>query len=620
MPSPSQAPAPTVATTDALSFAPEFTTLSSSPTTLDVLVRVTAPAQSDDAPRVPLRLVLVLDESGSMDGEKMILLREASQFLLTQLDGNDELAMVGFSDDSTTHAPLTKMTNAGKEVAGAAIARLAATAGTNIRAGLTTAADLLSRAAASQVTTAVLLLTDGLDSGGKADYSTVLSKFNGPVHAFGFGADHDARLLGEIASSTGGTFQYIESLQTIGDAFAVCLGTLKGAIFNDFVLDLVVPTPTLLVDVPPLGDGPVEADAGGSPGLLQSLSSFFGFGFGGSSGSAAATTASAPASASQPQGGARIERVSAGRYRSIIAPGGVSARLLFGNFSAGESRSATFRLRLGGISTAALKAERADLLSAPHWALSADASFTSPATGAAGSIPGTRLVLRRVAGAGEADELRARVPDVRVDSARARETASAAIKAALAAADKGRFEEVAAGLGAAIRAIEEGPAARGGDALAVGLVDDLRALASRLRSRADLNSGGRAACLSAVSSHDYQRAVCSPGSSSSAAYATPRQLMSLSLSPTRQHNNPRAACAPVPAAMGLEVDDDADPVCVALGVASAACDPTQSARRGGTANPPPTPFPTRPAGAPPRPPRGGMRGGKSGSDPNNGTA
>lgn len=600
--------------TDILSFAPEFTTISASPTAVDVIVTVTAPPPSDDAPRVPLRLVLVLDESGSMDGPKISLLREASQFLLTQLDANDELGMVGFSDDATTHVPLTRMDNSGKEVAGASIARLAATAGTNICAGLQSASALLRQATASQATTAVLLLTDGLDSCGKKDYSAVLAQFSpAPVHAFGFGADHDARLLGEIANSTGGQFQYVETLQTIGDAFAVCLGTLKGAVYREFLLDLTVPTPTLLVEAPPAGDGPAEG--GASPGLFQSISSFFGFG----SRAGASHTSD---SASHPQGGARIERVSAGRYRSAIAPGGVSARLIFGNFSAGESRSATFQLRLGGVPAAALKAESADLSSAQHWALSASASFTSPATGAADMIPETRLLLRRVAGDGAADELRQREPDIRVDSARAREVASAAIKAALAAADKGLFVEVAAGLAAAIKAIEEGPAARGGDALAAGLVEDLRALSARLRSRSDLNSGGRAACLSAVSSHDYQRAVCSPGSSSSAAYATPRQLMSLSLSPTRLHAGRNAH---VFAPTGIETDDD--PMCVPFDGGSVvatnpSCGPTPAvtARQGRTKPPPPTPAPSsRPAGAPPRPPRS-VRGGGKGSDPTNTTS
>ena len=41
-----------------------------------------------------------------------------------------------------------------------------------------------------------------------------------PVHAFGFGVDHDSDALHSIAEASGGTFSFIEDEAVIQDAFA----------------------------------------------------------------------------------------------------------------------------------------------------------------------------------------------------------------------------------------------------------------------------------------------------------------------------------------------------------------------------------------------------------------
>src|ERR1041385_6052564 len=73
--------------------------------TADVLIRITPPALSLDPSsrsnwkgRPKLNLSLVLDRSGSMDGEKMMRAREATMYAIDQLLAADRLSVVIFDN------------------------------------------------------------------------------------------------------------------------------------------------------------------------------------------------------------------------------------------------------------------------------------------------------------------------------------------------------------------------------------------------------------------------------------------------------------------------------------------------------------------------------------------
>lgn len=73
---------------------------------------------------------------------------------------------------------------------------------------------------------AVLLLTDGQDNQ-RHDYSSLMENLPEGVvcHTFGYGSDHNAALLSQIAEQGHqGTFTYIDNVEAIGHAFATALG------------------------------------------------------------------------------------------------------------------------------------------------------------------------------------------------------------------------------------------------------------------------------------------------------------------------------------------------------------------------------------------------------------
>ncbi|RCV30254.1 hypothetical protein SETIT_6G079700v2 [Setaria italica] len=147
-----------------------------------VLVHAKAPAAVAAAAeaasaRAPLDLVTVLDVSTSMSGEKLALVKRAMGFVIDNLGAGDRLSVVAFDSDapsSRTDAPTS--------------------------AAASTRPPRCSTAA----------------GGDRCE----------PMHAFGFGTDHDAAAMHGISEVTGGTFSFIENHAATQDAFAQCVGGL----------------------------------------------------------------------------------------------------------------------------------------------------------------------------------------------------------------------------------------------------------------------------------------------------------------------------------------------------------------------------------------------------------
>jgi uncharacterized protein YegL len=192
-----------------------------------VVVDAKAPA---DVPRAPLDLITVLDVSGSMKGQKLDLVKRAMCFVVDQLGPADRLSVVSFSDTAWRLTNLARMSPTGKAAAKQAVERLVVLGGTKIGEGLRVGAQVLLDRRYRNAVAAMILLSDGKDTYRNA--SLVPPAFAnagsrpGPIHTFGFGADHDPAAMHAIAEATGGTFSFVQDQAAIQDAFARCVGGL----------------------------------------------------------------------------------------------------------------------------------------------------------------------------------------------------------------------------------------------------------------------------------------------------------------------------------------------------------------------------------------------------------
>ncbi|MDA0353181.1 MAG: VWA domain-containing protein [Chloroflexi bacterium] len=168
-----------------------------------------APVLSVDA-SVARDIVLVLDTSGSMEGDKIEQAHDAASYVLSRLGDDDRFAVVSFSRT-------VRVFGKGLERADRADAAidyvdgLDAGGGTNIADSLTTAFDLLS----GDRPATVIFVTDGLPTVGVENTDAILeiaarsAPERAQLFAFGVGYDVDTVLLDALATRFVGTSHYV---------------------------------------------------------------------------------------------------------------------------------------------------------------------------------------------------------------------------------------------------------------------------------------------------------------------------------------------------------------------------------------------------------------------------
>ncbi|MCA9973896.1 MAG: VWA domain-containing protein, partial [Anaerolineales bacterium] len=163
-------------------------------------------------------VILVVDTSGSMEGEKMAQAQEAARYVVDHLNAQDRFNIVAFSTGVRLFEPQMVSADAAGQAA-TFINSLEAVGGTNISQALLEAVAL---ADADRPTT-LLFLTDGLATEGITATPLLLDAIaqaapaNVRLFAFGVGDDVDTLLLDSLAQTHRGTTTYVRPFQAIDE-------------------------------------------------------------------------------------------------------------------------------------------------------------------------------------------------------------------------------------------------------------------------------------------------------------------------------------------------------------------------------------------------------------------
>ncbi len=153
-----------------------------------------------------LGLVLVIDKSGSMGGDKMELAKEAAKAAVEVLKRNDKVGVIGFDDTSRTVVRMQSATN--RVRINDSISRIRPSGGTNIAAAMQDAYEKLAITPARLKH--IILLSDG-NSDAANIFSEILPALrieNITVSSVAVGADAGTTLLRRVAEGGGGRYYY----------------------------------------------------------------------------------------------------------------------------------------------------------------------------------------------------------------------------------------------------------------------------------------------------------------------------------------------------------------------------------------------------------------------------
>lgn len=174
--------------------------------------------------RAPLNLCLVIDRSGSMEGEPLEYTKKACAYVVDLLEPDDVLSIVTFAEDVNVVMPPRKVVN--KELIKAHIMRIEVGDTTNLYDGLMVGGNQVkSLPLLSNYTNRILLFTDGEPTTGIKDYPTItqlagsLREQGIKVTALGFGLEYNEELLVGIAKRGGGNYYYISRPELIQEVF-----------------------------------------------------------------------------------------------------------------------------------------------------------------------------------------------------------------------------------------------------------------------------------------------------------------------------------------------------------------------------------------------------------------
>ncbi|MEW5849988.1 MAG: VWA domain-containing protein [Myxococcota bacterium] len=189
-------------------------------------IGLNSPKRIEDLQRKPRRLMLVIDESGSMVGNNLTMLR-AGLTLMGQdeeMTSDDQFALVTFGDavgDVVDWQPFTD------DAWNTMVENLAADEGsTNIYAGLMKGLELLAEGGVNaNFENRLILLSDGMANRGVTDREQIIEDALELIQegvgltTIGVGESFDPTLMKGLAEAAGGTYYFADNQQALEEIF-----------------------------------------------------------------------------------------------------------------------------------------------------------------------------------------------------------------------------------------------------------------------------------------------------------------------------------------------------------------------------------------------------------------
>lgn len=202
------------------------------------LLLVAPSVEADPDQRIDKDLILVLDQSGSMEGEKFRQAQQALAFVLDHLNSGDRFNIIAFSTGTRSFAsglrPAEEAGEAKRWVEG-----LSAAGSTDINRSLLEAVAQVDR----ERPMILIFLTDGLPTEGVTEAEFILENLqeaapsNVSLFAFGVGFDVDTFLLDSLAKEHHGAATYVSPGQPLDEAVSSFYQKVSTPVLTNLEID-----------------------------------------------------------------------------------------------------------------------------------------------------------------------------------------------------------------------------------------------------------------------------------------------------------------------------------------------------------------------------------------------
>jgi len=197
-----------------------------------------APRPHAETQVVPKDVILVLDRSGSMEGEKFVQAQEAAHYILDHLNAKDRFSLISFSTNISAFASSPRTI---EDVPSAKqwLDRLSAVGSTDINRALLEAAAMTDK----ERPTYLIFITDGLPTEGVTESDQILRNFefsapaNLRLFPFGVGYDVDTHLLDSLAGDHHGVSTYVIPGERLDEALSSFYATISTPVLTDLELN-----------------------------------------------------------------------------------------------------------------------------------------------------------------------------------------------------------------------------------------------------------------------------------------------------------------------------------------------------------------------------------------------
>ncbi|MBX7083172.1 MAG: VWA domain-containing protein [Nannocystaceae bacterium] len=176
---------------------------------------VDAQAEAAAGAQAPVNLAIVLDRSGSMQGQRMQNAIAAATGMIRRLRDGDTVSVVGYNTSTQVFLPPTRIDGSNRDLALSALRGIDAQGNTCVSCGLETAMDLLARGPQGSVQR-ILLLSDGEANTGVRDvegFRRLGERARGmetAVSSIGVDVDYNEKVLFALSQASNGRHYFVE--------------------------------------------------------------------------------------------------------------------------------------------------------------------------------------------------------------------------------------------------------------------------------------------------------------------------------------------------------------------------------------------------------------------------